>query len=83
MSIKKERHDWRIQNFHIEGGAFRCYYFSVSMWGEMSMAIKPLKEQTIMNNYMFTMEMCEPKRINPLMEHILGKKIRKINVVEP
>ena len=47
------------------------------------MTIKPLKEQTIMNNYVFAMVMREPKRIKPLLEHILGKKIRKISMVEP
>ena len=45
--------------------------------------IKPLSEQTLMNNYVFSMVMREPKRIKPLLEHILGKKIRNIRMVEP
>ena len=47
------------------------------------MTIKPLKEQTLMNNYVFAMVMREPKRIKPLLEHILEKKITKISMVEP
>ena len=45
--------------------------------------IKPLSEQTLMNNYVFSMVMREPKRIKPLLEHILGKKIKNIRMVEP
>ncbi len=45
--------------------------------------IKPLSEQTLMNNYVFSMVMREPKRIKPLLEYILGKKIRRISMVEP
>ena len=44
--------------------------------------IRPLREQTIMNNYVFSMVMREPKRIKPLLEYILGKKIRAITVLE-
>lgn len=47
------------------------------------MAIKPLSEQTLMNNYVFSMVMREPRRIKPLLEYILGKKIKKIRMVEP
>ena len=47
------------------------------------MAIKPLRKQTLMNNYVFAMVMREPKRIKPLLEYILNKKIRKIEMVEP
>ena len=45
--------------------------------------IKPLSEQTLMNNYVFSMVMRVPKRIGPLLEYILGKKIRRISMVEP
>ncbi len=45
--------------------------------------IKPLSEQTLMNNYVFSQVMREPKRIRPLLEFILGKKIRLIHMVEP
>jgi predicted transposase/invertase (TIGR01784 family) len=45
--------------------------------------IKPLSEQTLMNNYVFSMVMREPRRIKPLLEHILGKKIKTIRMVEP
>lgn len=44
--------------------------------------ISPLREQTIMNNYVFSMVMREPKRIKPLLEYILGKKIHAIKVLE-
>jgi len=46
------------------------------------MAVKPLSEQTIMNNYVFYKIMREPKRIKPLLEYILHKKIRDIRVIE-
>ena len=45
--------------------------------------IAPLSEQTLMNNYVFSMVMRDPKRIKPLLEHILKKKIKKIKLVEP
>jgi predicted transposase/invertase (TIGR01784 family) len=45
--------------------------------------IKPLSEQTLMNNYVFSMVMREPRRIKPLLEHILGKRIKTIRMVEP
>ena len=45
--------------------------------------IKPLSEQTLMNNYVFSMVMREPRRIKPLLEHILRKKIKTIRMVEP
>ena len=35
-----------------------------------------------MNNYVFAMVMREPKRIRPLLEYILGKKIRTIRLLE-
>ena len=44
---------------------------------------KPLSEQTLMNNYVFSMVMREPKRIKPLLEYILDKKIKNIQMVEP
>jgi len=44
---------------------------------------KPLSEQTLMNNYVFSMVMREPKRIKPLLEYILGKKIKSIRMIEP
>lgn len=44
---------------------------------------KPLSEQTLMNNYVFSMVMREPKRIKPLLEYILDKKIKHISMVEP
>ena len=37
----------------------------------------------LMNNYVFSMVMRVPKRIEPLLEYILGKKIRRISMVEP
>jgi len=46
------------------------------------LAIKPLSEQTLMNNYVFYKIMREPKRIKPLLEYILRKKIFNIRVVE-
>ncbi len=46
-------------------------------------AFKPLSEQTLMNNYVFSMVMREPKRIKPLLEYILDKKIKHISMVEP
>ena len=44
--------------------------------------IKPLTEQTLMNNYVFSMVMREPKRIKPLLEHILDIKIKSIRIAE-
>lgn len=44
---------------------------------------KPLSEQTLMNNYVFSMIMRVPKRIKPLLEYILGKEIKSIRMVEP
>lgn len=44
--------------------------------------IKPLSEQTLMNNYVFTMVMREPRRIKPLLEYILQKKIKSIRIIE-
>lgn len=46
-------------------------------------SVKPLSEQTLMNNYVFSMVMREPKRIKPLLEYILDKKIKSIRMVEP
>ena len=46
-------------------------------------SFKPLSEQTLMNNYVFSMVMREPKRIKPLLEYILDKKIKSISMVEP
>ena len=37
----------------------------------------------MMNNYVFSMVMREPKRIKPLLEYILDKKIKNISMVEP
>ena len=44
---------------------------------------KPLSEQTLMNNYVFSMVMREPKRIKPLLEYNLGKKIKSVRMIEP
>ena len=38
--------------------------------------IKPLSEQTLMNNYVFSMVMREPKRIKPLLEHIRSPVVK-------
>ncbi len=46
-------------------------------------SVKPLSEQTLMNNYVFSMVMREPRRIRPLLEYVLNKKIRSISMVEP
>lgn len=43
--------------------------------------IKPLSEQTLMNNYVFSMVMREPRRIKPLLEHILRKKIKELCII--
>jgi len=43
---------------------------------------KPLSEQTLMNNYVFYKVMRNPKRIKPLLEFILHKKIKDIKLVE-
>ena len=44
--------------------------------------VKPLSEQTLMNNYVFYKVMREPKRIKPLLEFILHRKIKRISLVE-
>ena len=44
--------------------------------------IRPLSEQTLMNDYVFSMVMRKPKRIKPLLEYILGKKIKAIEVID-
>ena len=44
---------------------------------------KPLSELTLKSNYMFAAVMREPKRIKPLLERILGVKIKKVNMIEP
>ena len=44
---------------------------------------KPLREQTLMNNYVFSMVMREPRRIRPLLEYILGRQIKSIHMIEP
>ena len=33
-------------------------------------SFKPLSEQTLMNNYVFSMVMREPRRIRPLLEYM-------------
>lgn len=45
--------------------------------------IKPLSEQTLMNNYVFSMVMRDPRRIKPLLQAILGLEIRSVRMVEP
>ena len=44
---------------------------------------KPFDELTITDNYMFQTVMTEPKHVRPLLEMIIGKKIRKIEVLTP
>ena len=44
--------------------------------------IRPLSDQTLMNDYVFSMVMRKPKRIKPLLEYILGKKIKAIEVID-
>ena len=43
---------------------------------------KPFEKLTITDNYMFQAVMKNEKLIKPLLEMILGKKIRKIVVLE-
>ena len=43
---------------------------------------KPFDKLTITDNYMFQVVMRDPTRIKPLLEMVLGKKIRKIVLVE-
>ena len=43
---------------------------------------KPFEQLTITDDYMFKMVMCNPDRVRPLLEMILNKKIRKVEVVE-
>ena len=43
---------------------------------------KPFEKLTITDDYMFKMVMRDPDRVKPLLEMVLGKKIRKIEVVE-
>ena len=40
---------------------------------------KPFDELTITDNYMFQTVMTEPKHVRPLLEMVIGKKIRKID----
>ena len=44
--------------------------------------MKPLREQTLINDYVFSQIMRDPKRLKPLLECILGKKIRTIKIIE-
>ena len=43
---------------------------------------KPFEQLTITDDYMFKMVMRNPARVKPLLEMVLKKKIRKIDVVE-
>lgn len=43
---------------------------------------KSFDELTITDNYMFQAVMKDPKRVKPLLEMVLGKKIRKIDIIE-
>ncbi|MBE6004798.1 MAG: Rpn family recombination-promoting nuclease/putative transposase [Lachnospiraceae bacterium] len=43
---------------------------------------KPFDQLTITDNYMFQAVMKEPKHVKPLLEMIIGKKIRKVVVVD-
>ena len=43
---------------------------------------KPFEQLTITDNYMFQAVMQDKKRVKPLLEMILGKKIREIKIVE-
>ena len=43
---------------------------------------KPFDQLTITDDYMFKMVMRNPERVKPLLEMVLNKKIRKINVIE-
>ncbi len=42
---------------------------------------KPFDELTITDNYMFQTVMADPKHVRPLLEMVIGKKIRKIEVL--
>ena len=44
---------------------------------------KPFDELTITDNYMFQTVMADPKHVRPLLEMVIGKKIRKIEVLTP
>lgn len=44
---------------------------------------KPFEELTITDNYMFQALMRDVKKVKPLLEMILGKKIRNIVIIEP
>lgn len=42
---------------------------------------KPFEDLTITDDYMFHVVMSNPERVKPLLEMVIGKKIRKIDVV--
>ena len=44
---------------------------------------KPFEQLTITDNYMFQAVMKDPKHVKPLLEMVLGKKIKKIEIIEP
>ena len=44
---------------------------------------KPFEQLTITDNYMFQAVMQNKERVKPLLEMIIGKKIRDIKIVEP
>ena len=41
---------------------------------------KPFEDLTITDNYMFQAVMRNPKHVKPLLEMVIGKKIRKIEI---
>lgn len=43
---------------------------------------KPFEQLTITDNYMFQAVMHDPERVKPLLEMVIGKKIRKVEFVE-
>ena len=43
---------------------------------------KPFEQLTITDNYMFQAVMRDTKRVKPLLEMVLGKKIQKLEFVE-
>ena len=52
--------------------------------GEKKLRIrKPFEDLTITDNYMFQAVMKNPKHVKPLLEMVIGKKIRRIEVITP
>ncbi|MCR5777680.1 MAG: Rpn family recombination-promoting nuclease/putative transposase [Lachnospiraceae bacterium] len=44
---------------------------------------KPFEQLTITDNYMFQAVMKDPKHVKPLLEMVLGKKVKRIEIIEP